>query len=155
MNRTKAKRLFRDIRAISLTVGNARLSSTIAALCLTAVLILSMSGIMAVPAVPAAEEGGAKNVILLIGDGMGFAQVTAARVYHVGPDGDLNMDTLDYTGYMSTHSLNSLVTDSAAAGTALATGKKTNNKIISQSPTGEEYETILEVAKELGKATGI
>jgi len=153
---SKTKRLFRDIRAISPTVGNARLSSTIAALCLTAVLILSMSGIMAVPAVPASEEGGgAKNVILLIGDGMGFAQVTAARIYHVGPDGDLNMDTLDYTGYVSTHSLNSLVTDSAAAGTALATGKKTNNRIISQSPTGKEYETILEVAKELGKATGI
>lgn len=103
------------------------------------------------------EERGVKNVILLIGDGMSFAQVTAARIYEVGPDRDgyLNMDTLDYTGYMSTHSLNSLVTDSAAAGTALATGKKTNNDIISQSPNGEEYKTILEVAKEKGKAVGI
>ena len=101
------------------------------------------------------EERGVKNVILLIGDGMSFAQVTAARIYEVRRDGDLNMDTLDYTGYMSTHSLNSLVTDSAAAGTALATGEKTNNDIISQSPDGEEYKTILEVAKENGKAVGL
>jgi len=116
---------------------------------LIAVLMLSI----AIPQVSA--EDGAKNIILLIGDGMGFAQVTAARVYEAGPDGCLNMDTLDYSGYMSTHSQNSLVTDSAAAGTALACGKKTDNRIISQSPDGEEYETILEAARDNGKATGI
>src|SRR5699024_1215718 len=56
---------------------------------------------------------------------------------------------------MRTHSANSEVTDSAAAGTAMATGEKTNNGMISTSPEGEKLDTILEAAEERKLSTGL
>lgn len=103
----------------------------------------------------AADTTGAKNVILMIGDGMGWAQVAVARYFAHGPGGELNMDKLEHSGYVSTFSLHSLVTDSAAAATAMATGHKTVNGVIGQSVSGEEYKTILEMAKDVGKSTGL
>ncbi len=96
-----------------------------------------------------------KNIILLIGDGMGIGAITAARCFGCGPDGRLVMDSMPVTGFMLTHSANALVTDSAAAATALATGFKTNNGMISMTPDGMRLRTILEIAKELGKSTGV
>src|SRR5699024_3813234 len=58
-------------------------------------------------------------------------------------------------GMMRTHSANSEVTDSAAAGTAMATGEKTNNGMISTSPEGEKLDTILEAAEERKLSTGL
>lgn len=103
----------------------------------------------------AADTTGAKNVILMIGDGMGWAQVAVARCFAHGPGGELNMDKLEHSGYVSTFSLHSLATDSAAAATAMATGHKTVNGVIGQSASGEEYKTILEMAKDVGKSTGL
>jgi len=110
----------------------------------------------------------ARSVILLIGDGMGFAQMTAARWAKADEnlsnymDAELYMDGMEYAGYSSTTSADSFVTDSAAAGTVLATGHKTNNGIIGQDETaifgvqdGENLTTILELAEADGKATGI
>ena len=68
-----------------------------------------------------------RSVIFLIGDGMGFGQVAYARVRTVGPEGRLYMKRMPVQGWASTHSANGLVTDSAASGTALACGVKTNN----------------------------
>jgi alkaline phosphatase len=97
----------------------------------------------------------AKNVILFVGDGMGQAHVLAARVFACGPEGRLNMERLEYFGYVTTYPNGSLITDSAAAGTAIATGQKTRNKIIGQGEHGQEYKTILELARQMGKATGL
>ncbi|MCP4366400.1 MAG: alkaline phosphatase [Planctomycetes bacterium] len=105
--------------------------------------------------VRASDANGAKNVIIMIGDGMGWAQVAVARSFVHGPGGELNMDKFEHSGYVSTFSLHSLVTDSAAAATAMATGHKTGNGIIGQSVHGEEYETILEMAGDEGKSTGL
>ena len=100
-------------------------------------------------------ENGAKNVILFIGDGMGWAQVVVARNFVHGAGGELNMERLEHSGYVSTFSLQSLITDSAAAATAMATGHKTVNGVIGQSVHGEEYKTILEIARDMGKSTGL
>ncbi|GAF16898.1 alkaline phosphatase [Bacillus sp. JCM 19046] len=54
-----------------------------------------------------------------------------------------------------THSSNEAITDSAAAGTAFATGKKTDNGVIGLSPDGEELPTIVDIAKQAGKRTGL
>ncbi len=97
----------------------------------------------------------AKNVILFIGDGMGQAQVLAARVCAYGPEGRLNMERLEHFGYVTTYSNSSFVTDSAAAATAIATGHKTRNNTVGQGEYGQEYESILELAKKMGKATGL
>jgi alkaline phosphatase len=101
-----------------------------------------------------AENGEApKNIILMIGDGMGASQVTLTRL----SKGELAMDSFAVGGTMTTYPLPSsgTITDSAAAGTALATSFKTDNGIISQSPEGKNYYTVLEKAQDDGKSTGL
>ena len=103
---------------------------------------------------------GAKNVILMIGDGMGAAQIEAGRWEKSGhnpatyPSTTLAMDGLDYTGWVRTASANSPITDSAAAATALMTGTRTNNGMIGISPGGTWLTTIAETAEAQGRATG-
>ncbi|MCC3767604.1 alkaline phosphatase [Streptomyces sp. UNOC14_S4] len=102
----------------------------------------------------------AKNVILLIGDGMGDSEITLARDYTVGAAGRLNMDTFPLTGAYTTYSVDrngkpDYVTDSAASGTGWATGHKTVNGRISKTPgTDKPMTTILELAQKNGLATG-
>ncbi len=108
------------------------------------------------------QGGRARNIILFIGDGMGDSEITAARNYQVGAAGRLAMDTLPFTGSATTYSLQEsdpskpdYVTDSAAGGTAWATGQKTSNGRISTSAgTDKPLKTILEVAKTMGYRTG-
>jgi alkaline phosphatase len=98
----------------------------------------------------------ARNIILLIGDGMGVNHIRAARLNKVGPQGELAMDRLPVKGRMGTQPFEDAITDSAAAATAMATGAKTRNGYLSVSPlTGEPLETILEQAQVAGKATGL
>jgi alkaline phosphatase len=104
---------------------------------------------------PGLDHGTAKSVILLIGDGMGTPHRTAARLYSVGREGQLVMDTLPIAGMSRTWSTESVVTDSAAAGTALATGVKSFNTAISVDPDEKPVETILEKAQEAGKSVGL
>lgn len=95
-----------------------------------------------------------RNVILLIGDGMGPEHVRAARL--LDADGVLAMDRLDPApGLMTTHDYFGGVTDSAASGTALATGVKTYYGAISVDVDGNRLETVLERARSAGKATGL
>ncbi len=105
--------------------------------------------------------GKARNVILLIGDGMGDSEITSARNYQVGADGRLAMDTLPLTGAYTTYavqkdkpSIPDYVTDSAASGTGWATGHKTYNGAISVTPDEKSVATILELAKKSGFRTG-
>jgi len=102
-----------------------------------------------------AEVPKVKNVIFFIGDGMGLESVDLSRIILVGKDGYLDFEKAPYTGIAKTYSANTLVTDSAAAGTALATGFKTNNAWLSITPDGKPVKTLLEAAKELGKSTGL
>ncbi|MDD5063273.1 MAG: alkaline phosphatase [Phycisphaerae bacterium] len=95
-----------------------------------------------------------KNIIFCIGDGMGLSQTALTRIQKLGPDGMLNMETMPVVGITRTHSLDSLATDSPAAGTALATGVKTNNGMIGMIPDGTKYQTILEAARDAGLRTG-
>jgi alkaline phosphatase len=117
--------------------------------------LLLMMLVLIVLASACMADGTPRNIILLIGDGMGIGHITAARCEGPGPNGRLAMDTMPITGLVLTHPANALVTDSAAAGTALATGVKTNNGIISMAPDGKRLKTILELAEEKGKSTGI
>jgi alkaline phosphatase len=96
-------------------------------------------------------EAAPKNIILFIGDGMGPAQVTAGKI----TKGMLEMERCPVTGLVTTWSADELVTDSAAAGTAMATGVKTKNGMISQDPDGNRLETVLEFAEQKGKSSGL
>lgn len=96
-----------------------------------------------------------KNIILVIGDGMGVNHIKAARIVSVGIDGKLNMEKLPIISFITTYSANSSVPDSAAAATAIACGYKTNNGMVGMLPDGEKVMSILEAAKSIGKATGL
>lgn len=95
-----------------------------------------------------------RNVIFLIGDGMGFEQVKASGYYAHGAEGYLVFETFPYHGEVTTYSVNSSVTDSAAAATAIATGEKVNNGAISLKDN-VELETLLEYFRARGKSTGL
>ncbi len=98
-----------------------------------------------------AEPAGPRNLILMIGDGLGVAQVTAARV----AQGKLQLERYPVGGLVATHSANQFITDSGAAGTALATGVKTNNQKISTTVDGEVLPTVLQIAAGRGLRTGV
>jgi len=97
------------------------------------------------------------NIILCIGDGMGFKHVRAAAIYANGKEGTFCFESFPYKTTMTTHSADSAITDSAASGTAMATGQKVNNKVLSmQIPgNGSELQTLLEHFKQKGKAVGL
>ncbi|MBU8891925.1 MAG: alkaline phosphatase [Bacteroidales bacterium] len=94
----------------------------------------------------------AKNIILLIGDGMGVTQIYAAMSVSEKP---LSFEKFKHIGFHKTHSATDFVTDSGAGGTALSTGNKTRNKCISVDTSGNPLKTILEYAEENQLATGL
>ncbi|MFH1314336.1 MAG: alkaline phosphatase [Candidatus Eisenbacteria bacterium] len=108
---------------------------------------------------PAAPVSPAGSVIFFIGDGMGPQILSIAKIYSERSLGaELNMVNLANTGtagYQTTHSADRPVTDSAASGTALATGEKTNNGVVGMSPGGREFQNLLERAVGHGKAVGV
>ena len=86
------------------------------------------------PTTPVTPVASAKNVIFFLGDGMGITTMTASRIYKVGEDGELTMDTLPETAFVHTYSNDGQVTDSAPSMAAYMTGVKMNNEVISMSP---------------------
>ncbi len=109
-----------------------------------------------------------KNVIFLLGDGMGTQEITAAR-YYQGVNNELNVDRMPFTGFNTTWSvkpgahapyLPDYDPDSASTGSAWATGQKTIDERISQGPSSAEnvpgvnLKTVLEVAQKRGMKVG-
>ena len=93
-----------------------------------------------------------KNVILMIGDGMGLSQMYATYTYK---GGQLNMLRCEQVALVTTFSANDYITDSGAAGTALACGVKTNNGMIGMNPDSLPIESILKLAEKKGLSTGM
>lgn len=107
------------------------------------------------------DKAEAKNVVVLIGDGTGDSEITAARNYLKGSAGRFEgLDNLDYTGYQTTWALDketglpNYVTDSAASGTGWNSGVKTYNGAIGVDNAGQPVATIGELAKAKGKKIG-
>ena len=135
-----------------------------------------ISGCTGNAAAPSVEPP--KNVIFFLGDGMGLTTMTAARIYSVGEDGELTMDTLPETAFVKTFSNDAQVTDSAPSMSAYMTGVKMNNEVLSMSPdtvaidpvldangnklsnncggkNGTPVSTLVELAKADGRAAGV
>jgi alkaline phosphatase len=108
-----------------------------------------------------AQGADPKNVILLIGDGMGPEAVGLAVYYNRfmnGMDKRLNMERLmaaGNTGYCLTYQYGTVVTDSASAATALASGVKTRDAIIGKDHEGRSMKTVVDIARQLGKSAGV
>ncbi len=99
---------------------------------------------------PIAEQP--KNIILLIGDGMGLTQVSAGLFHN---NNRFSLEKFPVVGLHKSHSADYLVTDSAAGATAFACGRKTLNGTIGMTPDSLACETILEEMESKGYATGV
>ena len=91
------------------------------------------------------------NVILLIGDGMGLAQITSADRVNKG----LTMLNMKHIGLINTSSLDAFTTDSAGGGSALSTGRLNSNRHISISDDGKPYPELTDEFTGKGKACGV
>ncbi|MDQ3230514.1 MAG: alkaline phosphatase [Pseudobdellovibrionaceae bacterium] len=100
-------------------------------------------------------QGPIKNLIIVVGDGMGYEQVKATGIYFNGREGTLNFESFLHKGDMKTASASSPVTDSAAAATAMATGVKTINGYVGRDAQARDIPNITEIAKIAGKSTGL
>src|SRR5215218_9091083 len=141
--------------------------STGAAVVVAAVLAGTVTAHMGAAAAAGNDEGRIKNVIYLLGDGMGRTHVTAAAERFYGAAGQLNMERLPAVGQVSTYAVEknsgqpgaadfhpNYVTDSASSATAWASGVKTYNAALGVDPRGQVVPTLMEMAKDAGYRTG-
>lgn len=102
---------------------------------------------------PLSDDDRPKNLVLLLGDGMGTAHVLATRALTNGMGRPLAMERLPVSGLQTTQSLDEIVTDSASAATSLATGRKVPQRVISEED-GRPLETFVQLAARSGMAVG-
>jgi alkaline phosphatase len=93
-----------------------------------------------------------RNIILMIGDGMGLTQITAGMYIN---GNKLHLEEFKHIGLHKSYASDNLVTDSAAGATAFACGQKTYNGAIAVNDAGKPIPTIMEEAEERGFATGL
>ncbi len=105
--------------------------------------------------IPVLGERPVRNVVLVVGDGMGIAQLAAARIRAFGPEGRFVLERLPVSGYSATHAEGALIAKSDSAATAIASGVKTVNGRIGTAADGRVLPTLLEAAREAGLATGL
>lgn len=96
-----------------------------------------------------------RNIILIIGDGMGQGAINFASLHAHGAPGRLSFEQFPVRGLARTASADRRVTDSAASGTALACGRKTNNGMIGMTPDKQKCRSVAELAHATGRAVGI
>ena len=100
----------------------------------------------------AKEQIKGKNLIYIIGDGMGFNHIENTKLY-------MGVDTLPfeqyYVGEVTTYSADNAITDSAASATALSTGVKTNNDVVGLDAAGNVLKNIMELSKDNGRKTAV
>jgi alkaline phosphatase len=138
------------------TMNSSKILAAVAVLLLTApVLVATPPQTSEEPHVSLLSQIDGRSVILMIGDGMGYEHAELASLVEYGVEGSLALQSLPWNASVVTSCLNALITDSAAAGTAMATGNKTNKGILAMTPTGEILQTILEIAQIANKSTGL
>ncbi|MGH3754791.1 MAG: alkaline phosphatase [Pseudonocardiaceae bacterium] len=141
------------------TVFSALALSALASSLVVASATPALAQIPSIPPIPGVGPP-AKNIILLIGDGMGQTHVDATRIRYYGAAGRLNMERMPSLGSVKTFAVEEgsdmpdLVTDSASAGTAWSSGVKTYNNALGKDSRGNVVPTIMEQAKSAGLRTG-
>ncbi|MCM2317167.1 MAG: alkaline phosphatase [Thermoanaerobaculia bacterium] len=154
MNRRTVIAIVFAVAAIAIACGALAVHSGLLAADNTTVLHVGTRTVRP-PMLAPVEGTRARNVILIVGDGMGFTQLSAGRIALRGPDGILWIQTLPSSAIVRTQSASSLVTDSAAAATAMATGVRVPNTVVSVDANGKPLRTLFEKARARGLAAGI
>lgn len=122
---------------------------------LSLIVLISVFCVLTTAPVNASESDSlpqVRNVILMIGDGMGVSQVYGGMTANKGM---LHLERSHFIGFSKTYSANSYITDSAAGGTAIACGVKTNIGAIGVDSTGSPVKSVLEYAAANGRSTGV
>ncbi|GAB4175388.1 MAG: alkaline phosphatase [Terrimicrobiaceae bacterium] len=94
-------------------------------------------------------------VILVISDELSVPSLVAARIYGGGADNRLAIERFPNLGLLSTHAADFAVADTAAAATAIATGRKVNNRSLGQDSGGKSLVNLVEIARERGRSVGL
>lgn len=97
----------------------------------------------------------AKNIILLISDGMSLSQVSTYRLLKGGPNERISVDKFPISGIVLTHSEDAIITDSASSATAYSTGKKTNNGALGTDKNKEVLENFTEIITKYGYVSSL
>src|SRR5437867_5680792 len=95
------------------------------------------------------------GIILFIGEGLAPHRLAATRVYAGGADTKLALDSMRHCALLTNYSKDFATPDQAAAATAIATGVKVNNRAIAVDTEGKPLASIIELAREHGRATGL
>ena len=98
------------------------------------------------------QQAESPSIIMMIGDGMGVSQVSTSMY---SSDNYTPLERSEFVGLSKTHSLDDLVTDSAASGTALSSGVKTYNGVLGLDKDYNPVKSILEISRDKGYMTAI
>ncbi|MDO5498574.1 MAG: alkaline phosphatase [Propionibacteriaceae bacterium] len=137
-----------------------------ASVCAAGVMIVS-AGVASPAYADKGRSSHARNIIYLVGDGMGRTHIDAGRLRYFGANGSMAMETLPVHGFVKTYAVEknsaqpgepgfapNYVTDSASAATAWSSGVKTYNAALGIDPEGNVKPTVMEMAKKAGYRTG-
>src|SRR5215475_7790816 len=95
------------------------------------------------------------GIIVFVGEGLSPARLAPTRTFAAGAGTRLNMDSMPYTALVMNYSKDFAAPDQAAAATAIATGERVNNRAIAINGEGKPIKSIIELAREYGRATGL
>ncbi|MGH8048164.1 MAG: alkaline phosphatase [Chthoniobacterales bacterium] len=94
-------------------------------------------------------------IILIVGDGLTTGMLTPARIYNDGAQNRLDLERLPHLALLTTYANDFAVPDAAAASSAIATGRKVNNRVLSLDASGKGLATLVDLAKKSGRAVGL
>ena len=95
------------------------------------------------------------GIILFVGEGLAPGRLAMTRIYAAGADTPLALDLMPHMALLTNYSNDFAAPDQAAAATALATGVKVNNRLIGCDSAGKSLTTLIELAHQAGRATGL
>ncbi|MGZ5020197.1 MAG: alkaline phosphatase, partial [Chthoniobacterales bacterium] len=95
------------------------------------------------------------GIILFVGEGLAPARLAPTRIYAAGAGTRLNVDSMPYAALLMNYSKDFAAPDQAAAASAIATGERVNNRAIAINGEGKPLKSIIELAREYGRATGL
>src|SRR5256886_2377349 len=95
------------------------------------------------------------GIILFVGEGLSPARLAPTRAYAAGAGTRLNLDSMSHAALVMNYSKDFAAPDQAAAATAIATGERVANRVIAINADGKAIKSIIELAREYGRATGL
>jgi alkaline phosphatase len=95
------------------------------------------------------------GIILFVGEGLAPGRLAMTRIYATGADTPLALDLMPHMALLTNYSNDFAAPDQAAAATAIATGVKVNNRLIGCDSEGKSIPTLIELARQAGRATGL